>query len=67
VSAQLHAVPDDPQTIDPCQEIREGIEVLNRLATNPVLSPHAADAVPMMRGFLTRSLEAQGVRSPCGR
>lgn len=49
MSAQLHAVPDDPQTIDPCQEIRDGIEVLDRLATNPVLSPHAADAVPLTR------------------
>jgi hypothetical protein len=28
-------VPDDPQTIDPCQEIREGIEVLDLAAYQP--------------------------------
>ena len=52
----LRAVPDDAVAVEPLDEIREGVEVLARLSSNPLLSTFGLRAVASCLGLLRRYL-----------
>ena len=47
---------DEARSVDPVEEIREGVETLDRLMTNPLLSEYALRALQATRTVLERRL-----------